>query len=80
MGEILDITKNSTIFNEQASTGTFVPGFVAIYYHAKPLLAAPKVQKALPIIRTSENVRTLESIRDSGGDKQLAAESATCHR
>ena len=55
-------------FNEQASTGTFVPGFMA-----------PKAQKALPIIRTSENARTLELIRDSGGDKQLVAESATRH-
>ena len=69
-------------FNEQAtcSIGTFVPGFMVTYCHAKPLLAAPKVQKALPIVRTSENVRTLESIRDSGSDKLLAAESATRHR
>ncbi len=69
-------------FNEQASTciGTFVPGFMVTCCHAKPLLAAPKVQKALPIVRTSENVRTLESIRDSSSDKQLAAESVTRHR
>ena len=67
-------------FSEQASIGTFVPGFMVTYCHAKPLLAVPKVQKALPIVRTSENVRTLESIRDSGSDKLLAAESATRHR
>ena len=58
-------------FNEQASTGTFVPGFMATYCHAKPLLAVPKAQKALPIIKTSEKERPLKSIRDSGGDKQL---------
>ena len=52
---------------------------MATYCHTKPLLAVPKAQKALPIVRTSENARTLESIRDSGGDKQLAAESVTRH-
>ena len=61
--KILDVTKIAQLFNEQASTGTFV--------HAKPLLEAPKAQKASPIVRTSENKRTLKSIRD-GGDKQLA--------
>ena len=75
--EILDVTKNS---NEQASTDTFVPCFMVTYCHSKPLLAAPKAQKALPIVRTSENARTLESIGDSDGDTQLAAESATRHR
>ena len=74
------LLKIAQTFNEQASIGTFVPGFMVTYCHAKPLLAAPKVQKALPIVRTSENVRTLESIRDGGSDKQLAAESATRHR
>ena len=43
------------------------------YCHAKPLLAAPRAQKAIPVIRTSENAKTLELIRDSGGDKKLAA-------
>ena len=56
-------------FSEQASTGTFVPGFMATYCQAKLLLAAPKVQKASPIVGTSENKRTLESIGVSGGDK-----------
>ena len=74
------LLKIAQTFNEQASTGTFVPGFMATYCHAKPLLAAPKTHKALPIVRTNENARTLESIRDSGGDKQLAADSATRYR
>ena len=73
------LLKIAQTFNEQASTGMFVPGFMATYCHAKPLLAAPKAQKALPTVRTSENMRTLELIRDSGDDKQLAAESATRH-
>jgi hypothetical protein len=42
-------------FNEQTSTEAFIPGFMAIYCHAKPLLAALKVQKASPIVGTSEN-------------------------
>ena len=74
------LLKIAQTFNEQASTGTFVPGFMATYCHAKPLLAVPKAQKALLIVMTSENVRTLKSISDSGGDEQLAAESATRHR
>ena len=74
------LLKIAQTFNEQASTGTFIPGYMVTYCHTKPLLAAPKAQKALPIVGTSENVRTLESIRDSGGDKQLAAELAIHHR
>ena len=50
---------------------TFVPGFIATYLHAKPLLAAPKIQKATPIIETSENEAILKSIRDGGVEKQL---------
>ena len=46
-----------------------MPGFVAIYCHTKPLLAALKVQKASPIVGTSEIEPVLES---SGGDKRLA--------
>ena len=38
------------------------------YFHAKPLLPAPKIQKATPIIETSENEAILESIRDGGRD------------
>ena len=49
----------------------FVPGFIATYFHAKPLLAAPKIQKATPIVETSENEDILELIRDGGGKKQL---------
>ena len=49
----------------------FVPGFIATYFHAKPLLAAPKIQKATPIVETSENEAILELIRDGGGEKQL---------
>ena len=41
------LLKITQTFNEQASTGTFVHGFMATYCHAKPLLAAPKAQKAL---------------------------------
>ena len=37
--EIRNVTKT---FNEQASTGTFVPRVMATYCHAKPLLAIPK--------------------------------------
>ena len=49
----------------------FVPGFIAIYFHAKPLLAAPKIKKATSIIETSENEAILESIRNGGSEKQL---------
>ena len=64
--------KIAQAFNEQASTVTFVPGFMVIYCHAKPLLATPKAQKVSPIVKTSENERTPELIRDCGSDKQLA--------
>ena len=47
-----------------------IPGFIATYFHAKPLLAAPKIQKATPIVETSEIEAILESIRDGGGEKQ----------
>jgi hypothetical protein len=57
------LLKIAQTFNEQASTGTFVPGFMATYCHANPLLAALKVQKASPIVETSENQPVLESIR-----------------
>ena len=56
----LDVAKNSHTFNEQASTGMFVPGFMATYCHTKLLLVAPKAQKASLIVRTSENERTLK--------------------
>ena len=46
-----------------------MPDDMATYCHAMLLLAVPKAQKASPIVRTSENERTLESIRISGGDK-----------
>ena len=49
---------------------TFVPGFIVTYFHTKPLLTAPKIQKATPIIETSENKSILKSIRDGGGEKQ----------
>ena len=52
------------MFHDRASTAMFVPGFMATCCHAKPLLAVPKVQKASPTIRTSEN-RTLELIMNS---------------
>jgi hypothetical protein len=42
---------------------------MAIYCHAKPLLAALKVQKVSPIVGTSEDEPVLES---RGGDKRLA--------
>jgi hypothetical protein len=57
------------MFNEQTSTEAFIPGFMAVYCHTKPLMAALKVQKASPIVRTSEDEPVLES---SGGDKRLA--------
>ena len=60
------LLKIAQTFSEQAM---FVPGFMATYCQAKLLLAAPKAQKASPIVGTSENERTLESIRVSGGDK-----------
>ena len=63
--EILNVTKIAQTINEQASIGTFVPGFKATYCHGKPLLAAPKAQKALMIVEISENGRTRESIRDT---------------
>ena len=66
------LLKIAQMFNEQAGTRMFVPGFMVTYCHAKPLLAALRVQKVSPIVGTSENERILESIRDSGGDKQLA--------
>ena len=50
----------------------FIPGFMAIYCHAIPLLAVPKVLKVSSIIGTSENERTVEWIRVSGSDKYLA--------
>lgn len=53
--ETLDVTKKAQMFSKQASTAMFVPGFMATYCHAKPLLAVLKAQKALPIIGTSEN-------------------------
>ena len=75
-GEILIVTKNGKTFDEQTSIGnlvqaTFVPGFIATFFHSKPLLAAPKIKKATPIVETSENKAILESIRDVGGEKQL---------
>jgi hypothetical protein len=53
------LLKIAQTFNEQA----IVPGFMATYCHAKPLLAALKVQKASPIVERSENQPVLESIR-----------------
>ena len=40
------------------------------YFHAKPLLAAPKIPKATPIVEINENEAIVESIRDGGSDKQ----------
>ena len=47
------LLKNSEMFNEQAicSIGNI---FIATYFHTKPLLEALKIQKAIPIIKTSE--------------------------
>jgi Asp/Glu/hydantoin racemase len=58
------------ILNEQTSTEAFIPGFTAIYCHAKPLLAALKDQKASPIVGTGEDEPVLES---SGSDKLMAS-------
>ena len=63
------LLKIAQTFSEQASTGMFVPGFMVTYCQAKLLLAAPKAQKASPIVGISENERTLESIGVGGGDK-----------
>ena len=53
--EILNVAKNiAQMFNEQASTGTFVPRVMVTYHHGKPLLAVPKAQKASLIVKTSE--------------------------
>jgi hypothetical protein len=57
------LLKIAQTFNVQASIGIFVPGFMATYCHAKPLFAALKLQKASPIVGTSENQPILESIR-----------------
>ena len=58
---------------------TFVPGFIATYFQAKPLLAAPKIQKATTIVKTSENEAILKSIRDGGGEIQLWAYKTPSH-
>jgi hypothetical protein len=63
------LLKIAQTFNEQTSTEAFIPGFMAIYCHATPLLAAVKVQKASPIVGASEDKPVLES---SGDDKRLA--------
>jgi hypothetical protein len=63
------LLKTTQTFNEQISTEAFIHGFMVIYCHAKPLLTALKVQKASPIVGTSEDEPVLES---SGGDKRLA--------
>ena len=62
------LLKIARMFNQQATTGMFVPGFMATYCHAMPLLAAPKAQ-ASSIVRTSENERIVELIRVGGSDK-----------
>ena len=56
---------------------TFAPGFIATYFHAKPLLAAPKIQEATLIVETSENEAILESIRDGGSEN--SSELTKCH-
>ena len=58
------LLKIAQTFSDQASTAMFVPGFMATYCHAKPLLPVSKAQKASPTVRTSEN-RILESIMKS---------------
>ena len=40
------------MYHDQSSTAKFVPGFMATCCCAKPLLAAPKVQKASPTVGT----------------------------
>ena len=50
---------------------TFAPGFIVTYFHANPLLAAPKIQEATLIVETSENEAILKSIRDGGSEEQL---------
>ena len=66
-GEIRDVTKIAQIFNEQASTGTFVPGFMATYCHIKLSLAALKAQN---VLSTSENERTpdIVAVTNSSAD------------
>ena len=54
-GKILDVTKDHKNVSEQAFRDMFVPGFMVTYYHARPSLAVPNVQKASLIIRASEN-------------------------
>ena len=56
-GEILDVTKNSTNVQWTSQYRHVVPGFMAIYYHAKPLLVTSKAQKASLIVRTGKNKR-----------------------
>ncbi len=63
------LLKIALTLSEQASTVMFIPGFMVTFCQAKLLLVAPKAQKASPIVRTSENNRTLELIGVSGGDK-----------
>ena len=40
-----------------------------MYFHAKPLLAAIKIQKATSIVEISENEAILKLFRDGGGEK-----------
>ena len=63
------LLKVAQTFSEETSTDKFVPGFMLTYCKAKLLLAAPKAQKASPVVGTSENERTLKSIGIGGGDK-----------
>ena len=60
------------MINEQASTGMFVPGFMATYCHTKLLLAALKAQKASPIVGTSETREHLSRLESAVVTKQLA--------
>ena len=50
----------------------FILGFMTTYYHAMPLLAAPKALEA--IIGTSDNEKTAKwiRVRVSGSDKYMA--------
>ena len=67
------VTKNSLMLNEQACTGTLVPRVMATLTATLNLCwQRQRAQKALLILGTSKNVRKLQLIRDSGGDKQLA--------
>ena len=75
------LLKIAQTFNEQASTGTFVPSSVAIDCHAKPLLAPPKAPRieASLIIRTSVKCKNTDQSETVAVTNSQLTESAHHH-